>query len=152
MPRPSAVHPARSRDSSPSRRAPASSASCRRSSSASLPASSATLAIGLKRKFGFDDALDVVAVHLVGGITGSLLLGLFADLKINGAGHDGLFAGGGGELLGNQAVAVGATLVFWFVVTYIIAKVIDMTIGLRVDENAENEGLDLSQHAETAYS
>jgi Amt family ammonium transporter len=110
------------------------------------------LAIGLKRKFGYDDALDVVAVHLVGGITGSLLLGLFADLTINAAGHDGLFAGGGAELLGDQAVAVGATLVFSFVVTLVIAKVIDLTMGLRVDENAENEGLDLSQHAETAYS
>jgi Amt family ammonium transporter len=110
------------------------------------------LAIGLKRSFGFDDALDVVAVHLVGGITGSLLLGFFADTAINAAGHDGVFNGGGGELLGNQAVAVLATLVFSFVVTFVIAKVIDMTWGLRVDEAAENEGLDLSQHAETAYS
>ena len=110
------------------------------------------LAIGLKRKLGYDDALDVVAVHLVGGITGSLLLGFFADTKINSLGFDGVFAGGGGELLGNQAVAVGATLVFSFVVTFILAKAIDMTLGLRVDENDENEGLDLSQHAETAYS
>ncbi|MEY2404742.1 MAG: ammonium transporter, Amt family [Acidimicrobiaceae bacterium] len=110
------------------------------------------LAIGIKRRFGFDDALDVVAVHLVGGITGSLLLGFFADTKINSLGFDGVLNGGGGELLGNQAVAVGATIVFSFVVTYIIAKVIDMTMGLRVDEAAEHEGLDLSQHAETAYS
>jgi Amt family ammonium transporter len=110
------------------------------------------LAIGLKRRFGFDDALDVVAVHLVGGITGSLLLGFFADTKINSLGFDGVFNGGGAELLGNQAVAVGATIVFSFVVTCIIAKAIDMTMGLRVDEAAENEGLDLSQHAETAYS
>jgi Amt family ammonium transporter len=110
------------------------------------------LAIGLKRRFGFDDALDVVAVHLVGGITGSLLLGLFADSAINSVGFDGVFAGGGGELLGNQAVAVGTTIVFSFVVTFIIAKVIDMTMGLRVDESDEIEGLDLSQHAETAYS
>jgi Amt family ammonium transporter len=110
------------------------------------------LAIGIKRRFGFDDALDVVAVHLVGGITGSLLLGFFADTAINAAGHDGVFAGGGAELLGNQAVAVLATLVFSFVLTFAIAKGIDMTMGLRVDEAAENEGLDLSQHAETAYS
>ena len=109
-------------------------------------------AIGIKRRFGFDDALDVIAVHLVGGITGSLLLGLFADNAINAAGFDGVFAGGGSELLGNQAVAVGTTIVFSFVVTFIIAKVIDMTMGLRVDESDEIEGLDLSQHAETAYS
>jgi ammonium transporter, Amt family len=110
------------------------------------------LAIGIKRRFGFDDALDVIAVHLVGGITGSLLLGFFADKTINAAGFDGVFTGGGGELLGNQAVAVGATIVFSFVMTFIIAKVIDMTLGLRVDEADENEGLDLSQHAEAAYS
>src|SRR3954471_3124418 len=110
------------------------------------------LAIGIKKRFGFDDALDVVAVHLVGGITGSLLLGLFASQPINALGADGLFNGGGGELLGNQAIAVGATLVFSFVLTFVIAKVIDATMGLRVDDAAENAGLDLSQHAENAYS
>jgi len=110
------------------------------------------LAIGIKKRFGFDDALDVVAVHLVGGITGSLLLGLFASKQINALGADGVFNGGGAELLGNQAVAVGVTLVFSFVLTFVIAKVIDATMGLRVDDVAENEGLDLSQHAENAYS
>ena len=110
------------------------------------------LANGIKKRFGFDDALDVVAVHLVGGITGSLLLGLFASKQINALGADGLFNGGGGELLGNQAIAVGVTLVFSFVLTFAIAKVIDVTMGLRVDDAAEAEGLDLSQHAETAYS
>jgi ammonium transporter, Amt family len=110
------------------------------------------LAIGIKKRFGFDDALDVIAVHLVGGITGSLLLGFFASKEINALGADGLVNGGGAELLGNQAVAVGATLVFSFVLTLVIAKVIDATMGLRVDEAEENEGLDLSQHAETAYS
>jgi Amt family ammonium transporter len=110
------------------------------------------LAIGLKRRFGYDDALDVIAVHLIGGITGSLLLGFFASKQINALGADGVFNGGGSELLGNQAIAVGATLVFSFVMTFIIAKVIDMTMGLRVDEAAEHEGLDLSQHAENAYS
>src|SRR3954447_15620416 len=92
------------------------------------------LAIGIKRRFRFDDALDVVAVHLVGGITGSLLLGFFASTKINSLGADGVFNGGGAELLGNQAVAVGATIVFSFVVTFIIAKAIDVTMGLRIDE------------------
>jgi Amt family ammonium transporter len=110
------------------------------------------LAIGIKRRFRFDDALDVVAVHLVGGMTGSLLLGFFADKAVNPLGADGVFNGGGAELLGNQFVAVAATIVFSFVVSFIIAKVVDMTMGLRVDETAENEGLDISQHAETAYA
>jgi len=110
------------------------------------------LAIGIKRRFGFDDALDVVAVHLVGGITGSLLLGFFADTTINPLGADGVFTGGGAELLGNQAIAVGATIVFSFVVSFIIAKVVDMTMGLRVDDATEAEGLDITQHAETAYA
>jgi ammonium transporter, Amt family len=110
------------------------------------------LAIGIKRRFRFDDALDVIAVHLVGGITGSLLLGFFADKTINPLGADGVFNGGGAELLGNQLVAVMATIVFSFVVSFTIAKVIDMTMGLRVDEAAENEGLDITQHAETAYA
>src|SRR5581483_1262078 len=110
------------------------------------------LAIGIKRRFGFDDALDVIAVHLVGGITGSILLGLFADKSINPLGADGVFNGGGGELLGNQFVAVGATIVFSFVLSFAFAKVIDLTMGLRIDEAEENEGLDISQHAETAYA
>jgi Amt family ammonium transporter len=110
------------------------------------------LAIGIKRRFRFDDSLDVIAVHLVGGITGSLLLGFFADKAINPLGADGVFNGGGAELLGNQLVAVAATIVFSFVVSFIIAKVIDMTMGLRVDEADENEGLDITQHAETAYA
>jgi Amt family ammonium transporter len=110
------------------------------------------LAIAIKRTFGFDDALDVIAVHLVGGILGSLLLGLFADTAINSAGRDGVFAGGGTELLGNQLVAVGSTIAFSFVVSYVLARVIDATIGLRIDEADEYTGLDLSQHAETAYA
>ncbi len=109
------------------------------------------LAIKLKFRLGYDDSLDVIAVHLVGGITGSLLLGLFADTKVNSLGFDGAFFGGGTELLMDQLVAVGATIAFSFIASFIIAKVIDMTIGLRVTEDQENEGLDLSQHAETAY-
>jgi Amt family ammonium transporter len=116
------------------------------------------LALGIKRRFGFDDALDVVAVHLVGGIAGSLMLGLFADAGINPnitdalKSNEGLFLGGGGDLLADQLTAVVATFVFSFVVTLVIAKVIDLVIGLRVDEAEEDEGLDLSQHAETAYT
>ncbi len=109
-------------------------------------------AIQMKYKFGYDDALDVVGVHLVGGLVGSLLLGLFADAGVNALGADGLFAGGGLELLGKQLLAVGATIGWSFVVTFILAKVIDATIGLRVTQEEEAEGLDVTQHAETGYS
>jgi Amt family ammonium transporter len=110
-------------------------------------------ALGLKKVFGFDDSLDVIAVHLVGGIVGSLLLGLFADSAVNAAvTNDGLFLGGGLELLKDQVVASGVTLAFSFVVTLAIAKGIDVVMGLRVDEASEDEGLDISQHAETAYA
>jgi len=110
------------------------------------------LAIQLKFRFGYDDALDVVGVHLVGGIIGSLLLGLFADIKVNPAGRDGLFFGGGLHLLGEQFIAVLSVLVFSFVVSWIIAKVVDATVGLRCAPDDELEGLDLTQHAEAAYS
>ena len=105
-------------------------------------------AIQLKHRFGYDDSLDVVGVHMVGGITGGLLLGFFADARIGGA--DGVFFGDAG-LLFSQIVAMSSVLIFSFVVTYGIAKVLDTTIGLRVDEEAEQVGLDQSEHAETAY-
>jgi Amt family ammonium transporter len=110
------------------------------------------LAVGMKTKLGYDDSLDVVGVHLVGGLTGALLLGLFADTAINPAGADGLFLGGGAELLGKQFVASFAVLAFSFIATVIIAKVIDALIGLRVDEEAEDMGLDLAEHAEVGYN
>ena len=110
------------------------------------------LAIGLKTRFGYDDALDVVGVHLVGGLVGALLLGLFADATINEAGADGLFFGGGPELLWEQLIASAAVFAFSFCATLIIGKVIDVVIGLRVDEEAEDTGLDLTEHAEVAYS
>ena len=110
------------------------------------------LAIQLKFKLGYDDSLDVVGVHLVGGIVGSLMLGLFADTAVNDAGADGLFLGGGATLLGKQFVAVGATMVWSFVISFVLAKVIDATIGFRVSDEDEAVGLDLTQHAETAYS
>ena len=71
----------------------------------------------MKFRFGYDDSLDVIGVHLVGGILGSLLLGLFAEQAVNPAGADGAFFGGGLGLLGEQAIAVGATIVYSFVVT-----------------------------------
>jgi len=110
------------------------------------------LAIQLKSKFGYDDALDVVGVHLVGGLVGSLMVGLFADTSINSLGGDGLFAGGGASLLGKQFIAVGATIAWSFIVTFILAKVLDATIGLRVPPDDEDQGLDLTQHAETGYA
>ena len=110
------------------------------------------LAIKLKTRFGYDDALDVVAVHLVGGILGSLLLGVFALGEVNPAGTDGLINGGGGGLLGKQLVAVLATLAFSGIVTFILAKVVEATVGLRVNADDEAAGLDTTEHAETGYN
>jgi Amt family ammonium transporter len=110
-------------------------------------------AISMKYKFGYDDSLDVVGVHLVGGLFGTLALGLFADASINGlVTNEGLFLGGGADLLIDQAIAAAATIGFAFVATMIIGKVIDLTIGLRVSEADELTGLDLSQHAEAGYN
>ena len=110
-------------------------------------------AISMKYKFGYDDSLDVVGVHLIGGLFGTLALGLFADSSINGlVTNEGLVLGGGADLLLDQAVAAAATIGFAFVATMIIGKVIDMTIGLRVSEADELTGLDLSQHAEAGYN
>jgi Amt family ammonium transporter len=109
------------------------------------------LALTLKTRFNFDDSLDVIAVHLVGGIIGALLLGLFADTKVNSLGFDGVLFGGGSKLLVNQLIAVAATFVFSFVVTWVVAKILDATIGLRVNQEDELVGLDQSQHAESAY-
>jgi Amt family ammonium transporter len=110
------------------------------------------LAIGIKKALKLDDSLDVIAVHLVGGIIGSLLLGFFGDASVNSGGFDGVFFGGGADLLVDQLTAVGAALAYSAVATFIIAKGIDLVSGLRVDADAEEVGLDLSQHAETAYS
>jgi Amt family ammonium transporter len=111
------------------------------------------LAVQLKVRFRYDDSLDVVGVHLVGGLTGSLLLGLFASTEVNPAVvNEGLFLGGGGELMLDQLIASVTVLAFSFVVTLIIGKVIDLAVGLRVSSDDEDAGLDLSQHAESAYN
>ena len=112
------------------------------------------LAISLKFKYGYDDALDVVAVHLVGGVIGSILLGLFADKAINPAGADGVFLGGGWSLFGEQVLAVAVVLVFSFVVSGVIALVLRAVLpgGIRVTEEEEQTGLDLTQHSETGYA
>ena len=109
------------------------------------------LAVGLKYKFGFDDALDVVGVHLVGGIVGSLAIGFFGSSKVNSLGLDGLFYGGGATLLGKQALGVGLVMGYSFVMTLIIGFFIEKTIGFRVKTENELAGVDLSEHAESAY-
>jgi ammonium transporter, Amt family len=110
------------------------------------------LATSLKFRFGFDDALDVVGVHLVGGVLGALLIGFLGTAAVQSASHDGLFYGGGFGQLGKQAAAVGASVAYSFVATFIIAKVVGLVFGgLRVTEEVEVEGLDINLHAETAY-
>ncbi len=112
------------------------------------------LAVRLKFRFGYDDALDVVGVHFVGGLIGGILIGFFASPKsLGGADFEaGLFEGGGIGLLLEQIFANGFVMVFAFVATYIIAKGLDATIGLRVVADDERAGLDTTQHAETAYN
>ena len=108
------------------------------------------IAVNLKERLGYDDSLDVLGIHGVGGTWGALATGLFASTAINPAGKDGLFFGNP-PLLGIQAIAVVATYVFVFVVTLIILKLIDLTVGLRVDEEQEFVGIDQSQHGESGY-
>lgn len=115
-------------------------------------------AVGLKFKAGYDDSLDVVGVHFVGGLVGSLLIGVFANPEFfprNAAGElafkAGILNGGGTELLMEQALANGVTIVFSLVVTSAILLALKYTIGIRVTEEAEEIGLDLDQHGETAY-
>ena len=110
------------------------------------------IAVTWKHKGGYDDALDVVGVHLVGGIVGTLIIGLVASDTSTGV-HSlrGLFYGGGFGLLGKQATAAGAVLVYSFVLTYLIALLLKKTIGLRISEEDEITGIDQTNHAETAY-
>jgi ammonium transporter, Amt family len=108
-------------------------------------------ACNLKSRLGYDDSLDVVGVHGVGGTWGALATGLFASRAINEAGGDGLFFGNPGQLW-TQAVAVAATLVMASVLTWVVLKIVDAAVGLRVTDEDEVVGLDLSQHSETAYA
>jgi Amt family ammonium transporter len=103
-------------------------------------------AVDLKARLRYDDSLDVVGVHMVGGIVGALLVGLLASTAINE------FSVAGLGQLGTQALAVGVTLAFSFVATWIILWVVDKLVGVRVSEDDEVTGLDLSQHAEVGYS
>jgi Amt family ammonium transporter len=109
------------------------------------------LSVGIKYRLGFDDSLDVVAVHLIGGIWGSLSIGLFGASAVNSLGLNGIFYGGGTDLLVKQALGVGVVFAYSFVATLIIGYAIEKTIGFRVSKNSEVEGIDLNEHAETAY-
>ncbi|HET9752167.1 MAG TPA: ammonium transporter [Myxococcales bacterium] len=104
----------------------------------------------IKARVGYDDALDVVGVHGVGGVWGAIATGLFAWKAVNGAGGDGLFHGNPSQLL-TQLVAVGATVALAAPMTFLILKIVDVLVGLRVDEEHELTGLDLSLHSENAY-
>jgi Amt family ammonium transporter len=110
-----------------------------------------SLAVGIKYKFGFDDSLDVVGVHLVGGIWGSLSVGFFGTHVVNSIGIDGIFYGGGTDLLVKQSLGVGLVAAYSFIATLIIGFAIEKTIGFRVSREVEIEGIDLKEHAESAY-
>jgi Amt family ammonium transporter len=109
-------------------------------------------AVGLKTKLGYDDALDVVGVHFVGGLVGSLCIGLFSQPEYFGTENmAGVFHDGGWKLFGEQALANGAAIAWSFPVTLILMLILKATIGVRVSEEIEATGLDLAEHAETAY-
>jgi Amt family ammonium transporter len=107
------------------------------------------LAVGLKYKLNYDDSLDVVGVHLVGGLIGCLAIGFFGTSQILGA--DGLFYGGGTELLGKQALGAFAVLAYSFIVTLILGFLLEKTIGFRVSKEEEQQGIDIVEHLESAY-
>jgi Amt family ammonium transporter len=107
------------------------------------------LAVGLKYRFGYDDSLDVVGVHLVGGLIGTVLIGLLAEHRV--AGLDGLFYGGGAGQLGKQVLAAAVALAYSFVVTGLLVWLLERTIGFRIDGEHEVTGLDQVIHAEAAY-
>lgn len=108
------------------------------------------LAVNLKTRLGYDDSLDVVGIHGVGGLWGSLATGLFASTAVNPGGADGLFFGNP-ALLGAQAAASAVVVIYSMAVSFVILKAIDLTVGLRVHEEHELMGLDLSQHGEAGY-
>ena len=110
----------------------------------------AALAVGLKYKFGYDDSLDVVGVHLVGGMVGTIMIG-FVATAASPTGVDGLFYGGGAGQLWSQTASAVVVAIYSFVVAAIIAKIIDVTMGFRVDEDTEVAGIDRVVHAESAY-
>ena len=107
-------------------------------------------AVGMKWRFGFDDSLDVVGVHLVGGIVGTVLIGFLSTASAPG-GIDGLFYGGGVKPLVIQVLTALSAIIWSGVFTLVIALAIKYTMGWRIDEDAEQEGIDYTQHGESAY-
>ncbi len=108
-------------------------------------------AVVAKGKFGYDDSLDVVGIHGVGGLWGALATGLFASTAVNPDGANGLFFGNAGQFV-TQAIGAGAAIAYSVVLTFIILKVIDLSIGLRVDIDDETQGLDVTSHGEVGYN
>ena len=115
-----------------------------------MPGVVCALAVGLKYRFGYDDSLDVVGVHLVGGLVGTIGIGLLATAAAP-TGVDGLLYGGGVDQLGKQLLGAAVVLAYAFVVSGAIAWVVDRPMGFRIDEEHEVTGIDLVIHAETAY-
>jgi Amt family ammonium transporter len=109
------------------------------------------LAVNLKSRWKFDDSLDVVGIHGVGGVTGTLLLGIFATKSVNPNGVDGLLAGSSTQLMA-QLLGVGVVCGYAFLVSWLILKGVHSVMGLRISEEAEHQGLDYTEHSETAYN
>jgi Amt family ammonium transporter len=108
------------------------------------------IALNMKSRIGYDDSLDAFGVHGIGGVLGTFATGLFAQSLINPAGSNGLLYGGQ-QMFTSQVIAILATAAYSFLATVIILKIIDKVVGLRVDEEAEVNGLDISQHGESGY-
>jgi Amt family ammonium transporter len=109
------------------------------------------LAIKLKYRLGYDDSLDVLALHGVGGLTGTVMIGLFASKAVNSAGANGLLYGGGLDQLWRQAVAALVAMVYAFGVTFLLARLVSAMIGFRIAPEIEIAGIDEAEHAESAY-
>jgi Amt family ammonium transporter len=109
------------------------------------------LGIKMKNRFRYDDSLDVVGIHGVGGVIGLLATGLFSSKAVNPNGADGLFFGNASQL-GIQTIAILVTIIYVFAVSFVILKIVDKIFGLRVPDHDEVSGLDLTQHDETAYT
>ena len=109
------------------------------------------IAVNAKSRLGYDDSLDVVGIHGVGGAVGTLMLGVFASKAVNPGGVDGLLAGSATQL-GYQALGVVVVAAYAFIVSWILVKIVHQTMGLRVSEESEVQGLDYTEHSEAAYS
>jgi Amt family ammonium transporter len=105
----------------------------------------------MKHRFGYDDTLDAFGVHGVGGMLGAALTGVFASTAYNSAGKDGLLKGGT-AVFTEQLIAIGVTLVYACAVTFVLLKITDALVGLRVSKDVEQEGLDVALHGEEAYA